>query len=267
MYFTETTESLLASLKNNLPQSLLLTGEKGVALNRAVEKLTDNDESIYITPDTSKTTPNISVEVVRGLYSQTQSKYTKRRIIIIQQADTMSASAQAAFLKLLEEPGVNVHFMLLTHSPELLLPTIRSRIQTYTIEPLSEAETRAFIAAKDVSEPRKTTQLLYLANGHPEELEKLIEDETYFTAAAGYIKDAQILLGSQPYEKLVLAHRYKDDRVGAIKLVDSALLLAQKSLSHTADYSAVDQLKSLLSLQSALEANQNIRLAFARFVV
>lgn len=267
MYFTEATTSLLASLKRNFPQSLLLTGEKGVALSRAVEELANDHESIYITPDASKANPTISVETIRGLYSQTKSKYTKRRIVIIQQADTMSASAQAAFLKLLEEPGVNVHFILVTHNPEQLLPTIRSRTQAHTIEPLDEVQTRAFITAKGVTDPRKTTQLLYLANGYPEELEKLIDDDAYFTTAAGYIKDAQLLLGSQPYDKLLIAHRYKDDRAGAMRLIDSALLLTQKSLLQTTDYTAVEQLEQLMNLRSALEANQNIRLAFARFVV
>ena len=267
MYFTESTQSLLASLRENLPQSLLLTGEKGVALSRAVDELRASHETIFVEPDYSRATPIITVETIRGLYSQTKSRYIKPRIVVIRHAETMGAAAQTAFLKLLEEPGPNVHFILVTHTPEALLSTIRSRTQIHVIEPLSDEATKEFIKSHGVTDARKRTQLIYLANGHPEELEQLINDEEYFDAAVIYIKDAQILLGAQPYEKLLVAQRYKDDRPGALRLIDSALLLARNSLSQTPDYSAVEQLEQLMKVRGAIESNHNIRLAFARFVV
>lgn len=267
MYFTEATQSLLASLSENLPQSLLLTGERGVALSRAIDELSNSHETIFVDPDQSRATPIIPVEAIRQLYSQTKSRYTKRRIVVIRDAETMGTAAQTAFLKLLEEPGPNVHFILVTHAPELLLPTIRSRTQTHVVEPLSDEATKKFIASHGITDARKVTQLIYLANGHPEELERLIKDDAHFDSSVVYIKDAQVLLGASSYDKLLIAQRYKDDRAGAIRLIDFALLLARKSLSQTPDYSAVEQLEQLLELRKALESNQNIRLAFARFVV
>ncbi len=267
MYFTQATLRLLDSLKGNLPQSLLLTGEPGVALEHAITHITPVRGVIRIEPDTTRATPMISVDAIRQLYDQTKSKYTDRRVVVIAQADTMSASAQAAFLKLLEEPGANVHFILVSHAPEVLLPTIRSRTQAHTIARLSDEESLGFIRQHGVSDERKTTQLMYLAAGRSAELERLILDEEHFTKSAARIKDAQVLLGADAYQKLALAHRYKDDRAAALQLVDAAALLARKSLSGAPAYSTIEQLEQLTELRTALEANQNIRLAFARFVV
>ncbi len=267
MHFTHATIQLLDSLKENLPQSLLLTGEPGVALEQAIIHITPPHGVIRVEPDISRATPMIAVDVIRQLYDQTKSKYTDRRIVVIAHADTMSASAQAAFLKLLEEPGTNVHFILTSYTPEVLLPTIRSRTQAHTIARLSDEESLAFIRQHGVSEQRKTTQLMFLAAGRSAELERLITDEEYFAESATRIKDAQVLLGADAYQKLALAHHYKDDRAAALRLIDAATLLARKSLSGAPVYSTVEQLEQLAGLRAALEANQNIRLAFARFVV
>lgn len=53
----------------------------------------------------------------------------KRRVILIEDADRMRLDAQNHFLKTLEEPASDTTFVLMTHSPGRLLPTIRSRCQ------------------------------------------------------------------------------------------------------------------------------------------
>lgn len=266
MYFSSSTLQLLDSLRRELPQSLLLSGDPGVALEPAMRYIVSSS-AFVVEPDDSKTAPTISVETIRSLYDQTKSRYADKRVVVITQADTMTASAQAAFLKLLEEPGNNVHFILLSYAPTRLLPTIRSRVQAHVIERLSDEKSREFIATKGVTDPQKVTQLLYLASGLPLELEHLIEDEAYFASSAALIKDAQVLLSTDPYQKLVLAHRYKDDRAAALRLVNSGLLLARKSISTHPDYQIVKRLERLQALHQAIAANHNIRLAFAHFVL
>lgn len=54
-----------------------------------------------------------------------------RKVYIIDQAETMNASAQNAALKLLEEPPAGVVFLLCTTNAMQLLPTVRSRCAEY----------------------------------------------------------------------------------------------------------------------------------------
>jgi DNA polymerase-3 subunit delta' len=51
----------------------------------------------------------------------------RRRVVIIDEAETMLAPAQSALLKVLEEPPSSSVFVLVTSRPDLLLPTVHSR--------------------------------------------------------------------------------------------------------------------------------------------
>jgi DNA polymerase-3 subunit delta' len=56
------------------------------------------------------------------------------RIAMIYPAESMNNSAANALLKVLEEPGEQFHFFLITDAPHRLLPTIRSRCRTWLIK-------------------------------------------------------------------------------------------------------------------------------------
>jgi DNA polymerase-3 subunit delta' len=58
------------------------------------------------------------------------------RIAIVDAADDMNASAANALLKMLEEPPKRSLFLVLSHAPGRLLPTIRSRCRRLALEPL-----------------------------------------------------------------------------------------------------------------------------------
>ncbi|MDQ6438038.1 DNA polymerase III subunit delta' [Mesorhizobium sp. LHD-90] len=62
------------------------------------------------------------------------------RIVLVDPADDMNTNAANALLKNLEEPPSRTLFLLITHSPGALLPTIRSRCQMIRLQPLSAAE-------------------------------------------------------------------------------------------------------------------------------
>ncbi len=61
------------------------------------------------------------------------------KAFIISEAQTMTAEAQNAFLKVLEEPPHNVYFFLITGGPGLLT-TVRSRAPTLRMQVFSEKE-------------------------------------------------------------------------------------------------------------------------------
>lgn len=56
----------------------------------------------------------------------------KKKVVIIENADEMAESARNAFLKLLEEPPETLEIILLTTKRGAILPTILSRVRTYS---------------------------------------------------------------------------------------------------------------------------------------
>jgi len=89
-----------------------------------------------------------------------------RRVCIIDAADDLNLSAANALLKLLEEPPKGVTFLLLSHAPFRLLPTIRSRCRALRLTPLSPQDlSDALTAAGGTFDPDDGTALAELAGG------------------------------------------------------------------------------------------------------
>ena len=72
------------------------------------------------------------------------------RVVVVDPADDMNVSAANALLKNLEEPPSRTVFILISHSPGRLLPTIRSRCQMVRLSPLGKED---LIAALSRTEP------------------------------------------------------------------------------------------------------------------
>jgi DNA polymerase-3 subunit delta' len=72
---------------------------------------------------------SITVDQVRGLQrcSRPPPSFSPWRVVVIDAIDDLERPAANALLKNLEEPPPNSLFLLVSHAPERLLPTIRSR--------------------------------------------------------------------------------------------------------------------------------------------
>ena len=84
----------------------------------------------------------IKVEQVREVQRRMITRPTlgDRRVIIIDPADDMEVGASNALLKSLEEPPPGTIFLLVSHNPARLLPTIRSRCRMLRFAPLAREE-------------------------------------------------------------------------------------------------------------------------------
>lgn len=92
---------------------------------------------------------SITIDQVRSLlpmFSTTPS-LGARRIVIIDSIDDLERAGANALLKSLEEPPAGTVFLLVSHAPGRLLPTIRSRCRTLRFSPLDEAEVRQVVRA------------------------------------------------------------------------------------------------------------------------
>ena len=262
----------LDAMKKNLPQSVLLAGEKGVGLETIARWVANKELTDIIKPkntkgDTDPQTGTISVETIRLLYDATRSKRTTRQIIIIDDAERMSRGAQSAFLKLLEEPNPHTYFILTSHSPEALLATIRSRLQQVTIQPLSDAQSQKFTRNLGVKDAVKQTQLSFIAAGLPAELTRLINDDDYFQDQAKLVGDARDFLQAAPYKKFLIIQKYRSDREGALQLLDRSLSILRRSMQAKPQPQLVKQLESFLTARESIAANQSIALQLGQLVL
>src|SRR3989344_5666110 len=122
-----------------IPHALLFYGQdSGEKMSAALEfvKLVNGPDALNgVRPDLVVIEPQEDKEIkifqIRELHAKLSLKAYSApfKSAIINQAHYLNQEAQSAFLKLLEEPKGDTIFILITEYPEMLLPTILSRVE------------------------------------------------------------------------------------------------------------------------------------------
>jgi DNA polymerase-3 subunit delta' len=112
----------------------------------------------------------IAVDEVRVMQSvlHLAPSIAQWRVVVIDPADAMHAPTANALLKSLEEPPPRTLFLLVSHAPGRLLPTIRSRCRRLLFRPLPPDATRALLRdALPERDEAELDRLAALADGAP----------------------------------------------------------------------------------------------------
>lgn len=188
------------------------------------------------------------------------------RIAILDGAEKLSDEASNAFLKLLEEPGVQTLFLLIAGSRDALLPTVVSRVQHIGFSFLPDAECRTLVASR-LPDTSLHPDMLRIARGRPgkiiamadnpdlfREERKLLKD-TYGVCDAPFLPDAvrlsESVSGDEERRRVFCEYLFQ--------------MLRERMVEETSDAaraSAVGVLKNLFRINDMLEgSNVNPRLA------
>lgn len=87
----------------------------------------------------------IKIDDIRELQPFVQQSSDGIRFVVIHQADAMTLGASNALLKTLEEPASHVLMLLISDTPSQLLPTIRSRLQAFSVSQVSPETSLIFM--------------------------------------------------------------------------------------------------------------------------
>src|ERR1700676_2993592 len=102
--------------------------------------------------------------VQRAAYFQPMGR---RRVFILDGADTMRWDVANVFLKILEEPPGSATLVLTAPSPYALLPTIVSRCMQFHFAPLPQADVEKILQDKTERKPTERKLASQLAEGSP----------------------------------------------------------------------------------------------------
>lgn len=243
----------------------------------------------------------IGVDAVRELRSDMYLSACEFpcKIYIIREAHKMTAQAQNALLKVLEEPPTDLYIFLLTERAEALLTTIRSRTQLVRMELLSpEAMEEALaknVAARRYRErdPDGYRALLEGSGGALGQVLDLLDGkrgEAYGKRHAAVADAVRKLVTAAPYSELVAALDHLPQKrqeltemlglyIAALR--DLILLYRGEHVSLTF-YTAREEAEALasragltrllkiydltVSATDALAANANVQLTLATFM-
>ena len=102
-----------------------------------------------------KPSKQISVDQVRSLadFVGMSAHQGGRRVVVIHPAESMNTNAANALLKSLEEPPQGLLFILVTHKPQQLLPTILSRCMSFAVSAPDAASATQWLKEQGVNHP------------------------------------------------------------------------------------------------------------------
>ncbi|HMD42007.1 MAG TPA: hypothetical protein VKH45_02935 [Candidatus Acidoferrum sp.] len=102
--------------------------------------------------------------VQRAAYFQPRGR---RRVFLLDNAETMRWDVASVFLKILEEPPGSATLILTANSPFALLPTIVSRCMQFHLAPLSQQEVESVLKTHSQRTPGEIKLAAQLSQGSP----------------------------------------------------------------------------------------------------
>ena len=115
-----------------------------------------------------KTPPKIRIEQIRQLvqFLHRPVLESTRKVVVIEDAQTMAEAPANALLKTLEEPG-NATLILIAPNTDSLLTTLVSRCQRIQFYRLSETDLKQVLSLKGYREILEHPELIAIAQGSP----------------------------------------------------------------------------------------------------
>ena len=231
----------------------------------------------------------LTIDTIRRLRSSgaTFPLESDRRILIVDDAETLLEPAQQALLKTLEEPPKSVTLLLLADEPEALLDTVRSRCQEVSLRPIPRTAVTQALLSRDVADAL-AEEVATLSRGRAGWALDAIADKKILNARREERESAVRWLRSSLYERLVTAYTFGDqfgnlkrrsEVVGvvqaAIELFREEMLAAAQDTVHDSEaggrsvpaLSFSRAIAASLQCLSDLDSNVRPRLALEAMVV
>lgn len=112
--------------------------------------LSNHEHPDFFSISTGGKSGQIGIDQIRQIhdFSMTTAYLAPMRLIVIDELERLTLASANALLKHLEEPPPNVFFLLSTAKPSQLMPTVRSRIQFFSIASPTFVDFKAWITTQ-----------------------------------------------------------------------------------------------------------------------
>ncbi len=264
--------------------ALLLVGADGVGKGMLAKYLTaqilelnsvtavESSHAVsLVAPDDKQT---ISIDVVRTLQRflklKTAGKKQIRRVVIVEHAQGMTTEAQNAFLKLLEEPPADTLLIMTASNTQSLLPTILSRVQTFSIMAPGKDQLLSFFADYPQA---AVTQTYFLSGGLPGLMKALLDEDSEHSLVQAVTR-AKALLQQDLLARLVTVEQISKQKADVQQLCVALHRIAHTALEQAAvknDVRRIAQwqriIKAVTEAQKMLAANANTKLTLTQLML
>ncbi|HET7059913.1 MAG TPA: hypothetical protein VFH99_01175 [Candidatus Saccharimonadales bacterium] len=226
-------------------------------------------QALVISPEEGKKAIGIESarQLERFLRLKVPSGKRHDRAVIIEGGHLMTVEAQNALLKTLEEPPTGTIIMITVSYEPALLPTVRSRAQTITVQRPGQQALREFFNSRGFDAP-EIDRIYVLSGGLIGLMSALLESDDHPLLKA--TEQARQLLSQPLYERLITIDGLSKDRTLATDTAGVLQRMARISLQ-TASGQAAKRWQAVLEASyeatEALSASAQPKLALTNLAL
>ena len=171
----------------------------------------EHPDFVFVPPDGT----SLKIDQIRAVkeFAYKKPALSRRKVIVLDDAHTMTRESANALLKVLEEPPQDTHFILVSEGKEALLPTIISR--TYQVEflPLDRESFYELLGEENEDLYRASRGSLKLAKELREKRDLLKALDDFLSGDPG-----KVYLVAQDMDK-----RYVEDKLLFLRLLEEKM--------------------------------------------
>lgn len=169
---------------------------------------------------------SVKVEQIEALQSFVLLKpySSDRKVVIVDEAQTMTASAQNRLLKLIEEPPSYATLIFVTTQADALLPTILSRCQILTFPRLRPEVTEDWLIRQHSVEPGLARLAAIFSDGSMNRALMLATSESFAQVRQEAFELLVSLMSRNALEGLLKLQKYSGDKVLATSLIEMMII-------------------------------------------
>lgn len=196
------------------PHSVLLTGPTGCGKTTIARIIADNLGAAGSDINEVDSADFRGIDTIREIRKNSHYKPGESacRVWIVDECHKMTNDAQNALLKILEDTPPHVYFILCTTEPQKLLPTVRGRCSTFTVNLLDEREMMTLLRSVVKEENDNLSKQIY---------NQIISDSMGHPRNALQILD-QVLRVDTP-DRLIVAEKTAEEQSQSIELCRALL--------------------------------------------
>lgn len=186
-----------------------------------------------------------------------------RRVLLIDDADMLSISAQNSLLKTLEEPARTAMLILVASDAGKILPTLRSRVQQLSFSLASDDALSGMVAGGDAS---RRNELCLYAMGRPGLLYDLLKNNDLLERSREFSRLLLRVRKGNLGERLRIAEELAKDTISLIEIL-SLWLWISRGQAHSdtmerreAEYAMIGMMQECIETLKMTNANARITL-------
>lgn len=212
----------------------------------------------------------LSIDTIRELQKflrlKTLGDQPIRRIVLLEDAHTMTHEAQNALLKSLEEPPADTIIILTAPATRQIKDTIYSRVQQLSVLPVDQTQaSRHFRSQFDAAYIEKA---YLMSAGLAGLMHALLHNQEHPLATA--VQTAKQIIGSNPFDRLARVDELSKQKDQLPAFLQACKLVATTALRQTLQKNQTKQakrwhqtLKSIHQAETSLPHNPNAKLLLA----